>query len=83
MGCCQNYGPFLGTLKGLRFRDPKKGLGFRIIRGIPKGTIILTNTHVQLERTGVWGGLWTWGYGHQAQKRHKLGDEWVIMEKHC
>ena len=34
MGGCQNYGPFLGTLK----------IGCRIIIGIEKGTIILTTT---------------------------------------
>ena len=36
MGGCQNYGPFLGTLN----------MRCRIIIGTPKGTIILTTTHI-------------------------------------
>ena len=36
VGGCQNYGPFLGTLK----------IRCRIMLGIQKGTIILTTTHV-------------------------------------
>ena len=36
VGGCQNYGPFLGTLNSR----------CRIIIGNPKGTIILTTTHV-------------------------------------
>ena len=36
VGSCQNYGPFLGTLNNR----------CRIIIGTPKGTIILTTTHV-------------------------------------
>ena len=36
MGCCQNYGPFLGTLN----------IRCRIIIGIQTGTIILTTTHM-------------------------------------
>ena len=38
MGQCQNYGPFLGTLN----------IRCRIIIGIPKGTIILTTTHIHV-----------------------------------
>ena len=38
MGGCQNYGPFLGTLN----------IRCRSIIGIPKGTIILTTTHIRL-----------------------------------
>ena len=37
MGGCQNYGPFLGTLK----------IG-RIIIGTQKGPIILTSTHIYI-----------------------------------
>ena len=37
MGGCENYGPFLGTLKNK----------CRIIVGTQKGTIILTTTHMQ------------------------------------
>ena len=33
---CQNYGPFLGTLN----------IRCRILIGNPKGTIILTTTHI-------------------------------------
>ena len=33
---CQNYGPFLGTLT----------IRCRMIKGIQKGTIILTTTHM-------------------------------------
>ena len=40
MGGCQNYGPFLGTLN----------IRCRIILGIQKGTIILTNAHVFMAR---------------------------------
>ena len=36
IGCCQNYGPVLGTLN----------IRCRIIMGTPKGTIILTITHI-------------------------------------
>ena len=36
MGSCQNYGPFWGTLNNR----------CRIIIGAPKGTIILTTTHM-------------------------------------
>ena len=36
MGGCKNYGPFLGTLN----------IRCRIIIGIPKGTIVLTTTHM-------------------------------------
>ena len=36
VGSCQNYGPFLGTLNNR----------CRTILGTPKGTIILTTTHV-------------------------------------
>ena len=36
VGVCQNYGPFLGTLN----------IRCRIIIGIPKGTTILTTTHI-------------------------------------
>ena len=36
MGSCQNYGPFLGTLHNR----------CRILIGTPKGTIILTTTHI-------------------------------------
>ena len=37
-GGCQNYGPFLGTLN----------IRCRVIIGIPKGTIMLTTTHLGL-----------------------------------
>ena len=40
MGGCQNYGPFLGTLN----------IRCRIIMGIQKGTIILTTSHMFIER---------------------------------
>ena len=36
MGGCRNYGPFLGTLN----------IRCRIIHGTPKGTLILTTTHI-------------------------------------
>ena len=36
MGGCQNYGPFSGTLD----------IRCRIIIGTPKGTVILTTTHI-------------------------------------
>ena len=36
LGCCQNYGPFLGT----------PNIRCRIIIGTQKGTIILTTTHL-------------------------------------
>ena len=36
MGGCQNYGAFLGTLN----------IRCRIVIGTPKGTIILTTTHM-------------------------------------
>ena len=41
MGGCQNYGPFLGFLN----------IRCRIIIRIQKGTIILTTTHVQGEKS--------------------------------
>ena len=40
MGGCQNYDPALGTLN----------IRCRIIIRIQKGTIILTATHIELER---------------------------------
>ena len=51
MGGCQNYGPFLGTLN----------IRCRIIRGIQKGTILLTTNHIQnnakfLRSSGFSGG---------------------------
>ena len=42
MGGCQNYGPFLGTLN----------IRCRIRKGIQKGTIILTTTHILLRKGG-------------------------------
>ena len=43
MGGCQNYGPFLGTLN----------IRGRIITGTPKGTIILTTTHIHIHICAV------------------------------
>ena len=49
MGGCQNYGPFLGTLK----------IRCRTIIG-QKGTIVLTTTHLPTALNprffGIWGG---------------------------
>ena len=46
MGGCQNYGPFLGTLN----------IRGRTIIGTPKGTIILTTTHMSRDRNpGLYG----------------------------
>ena len=55
MGGCQNYGPFLGTLN----------IRCRIIIGTPKGTIILTATHMlNMFRVGVRDvGLGIYGLG--------------------
>ena len=39
LGGCQNYGLFLGTLN----------IRCRIIKGIQKGTIILTTTHLKFQ----------------------------------
>ena len=41
MGGCQNYGPFGGTLN----------IRCRIIRGIQKGTIILTTTRMMVHHS--------------------------------
>ena len=46
MGGCQNYGPFLGSLN----------IRCRIIIGTPKGTIILTTTHMSYGLNLGWGG---------------------------
>ena len=40
MGSCQNYGPYWGTLENR----------CRIIIRTPKGTIILTTTHIDVQR---------------------------------
>ena len=45
MGGCQNYGPFFGTLKNR----------CRIIIRIPKGTIILTTTHMGSRKGNIYG----------------------------
>ena len=48
MGSCQNCGPFLGTLN----------IRCRILIGTPKGTIILTTTHIVVgARVAGAGGL--------------------------
>ena len=52
LGGCQNYGPFLGTLN----------IRCRIILGIPKGTIILTTTHLVLFWAYPWLVLAIWGF---------------------
>ena len=45
MGGCQNHGPLLGALN----------IRCRIIRRIPKGTVILTTTHIGImeKKTGT------------------------------
>ena len=43
VGGCQNYGSFLGTLNNR----------CRITIGTPKGTIILTTTHVDPDKTAA------------------------------
>ena len=59
MGSCQNYGPFLGTLKDR----------CRIRIGTPKGTMILTTTHMVSTASAVSEGSFTsrfyryWAHG--------------------
>ena len=48
MGGCQNYDPFFGTLN-IRCRN---------IIGIPKGTIILTTTQVEVKGLGFRPRSW-------------------------
>ena len=56
MAGCQNYGPFLGTLN----------IRGRIIIGTPKGTIILTTTHIEV--------FWRWKRTWKHNVRTRLID---------
>ena len=64
VGSCQNYGPFLGTLKSR----------CRMIMGTQKGTIILTATHVLTLFAKCFAhvsgrNLWLWCVGSEPVVR--------------